>query len=228
MIEVQILCILHMYYYSCRTQLDSFYTGLPNMTILTGAACGFIMKTSGGLVPAAVGSAAGVVLTGVKIWVQSEPVKVALATAVGVGTSAGAITNVAYEKNAKSAATGAIVGGLSAAGVGAALAGGLAMGGTLSANPLSLLTVGTSVSEHGTEATFDCWKPVVHDTSEETSSGMTLDELMAHPNVSDVVVTHETCLPKVAIENIWDEKFELEYVVSSDFGKLYLHAVRVN
>lgn len=198
------------------------------MTILTCGACGFIVSASGAIVPAAVGTAAGVLITGVKLWVQSEPISAALATAVGTGTSAGAIAGAAFTKTTSSAVSGAVIGGLSAGSVGSVLAGSLAAGGVLSANPLSLITVGTSVTENSNMARFDCWKPVVHEMSETPSTGLTLEELMVHPNVSAVDVTPGACLPKVVIENIWKEKFELEYVLLKDLNRLYGHAVRVN
>ena len=201
---------------------------LSTMTILTGGAVGFIVTASGSMIPAAVGTAAGVLMTGTKLWVQAEPLKVALATAIGTGTSAGAIAGAAVTKSATNAVSGAIIGGLSAGGVGSVLAGSLAVGGTLAANPWSLLTVGTTIKGDENDITFDCWKPVVRDNSDEASHGMSLSDMMTHPNVHDVVVTPGALLPNIVIENIWNEKFQLDYVVLRDSEKLYCHATSLN
>ncbi|XP_076112678.1 uncharacterized protein LOC143080631 [Mytilus galloprovincialis] len=192
------------------------------MTILTAGSCAFIITSTGNALPAVVGSAAGVVATGVKLWIQSQPLKVAMATAVGTGTSSGAIAGAVATKTAASAFTGALVGGLSAGSVGSAMAGGIAVAsGTLSSSPLCLLTVGTN--SNGNQITQDCWKQVVHETSEEPSNGIILNDLISHPNVADVTVIPCGSLPYVVIENRWNEKFEIEYVALLDSDKLSLH-----
>ncbi|XP_045191420.2 uncharacterized protein LOC123548313 [Mercenaria mercenaria] len=194
------------------------------MTILTAGACSFIVSSSGHVIPAAVGTAAGAVVTGVKLWVQTEPVKVALSTAVGTGTSSGAIAGAIASKTATSAAAGALLGGISAAGIGSMMAGGLAVAsGVVASNPIGLLAVGTSHTEEKDRITYDCWKPVLHDTSLESSNGMILKDLVCHPNIANVTVTPSVCLPQIVIENVWNEKFEIEYVVQ-DSDKLSCHA----
>lgn len=193
------------------------------MTILTAGACGFIVTSSGSIFPAAAGGVAGAVVTGVKLWVQNEAVKAAIGSAVGTGASVGAIAGAATTKTASSAISGALIGGFSSGGIGSAIAGSLAATGLLAtSNPLGLLTVGTSQKEDGSKTTFDCWKQVVHESSEKPSCGITFNDLIKHPNVSDVSVIDGLILPRVVIENVWNEKYELEYVILED-SKMYGH-----
>lgn len=193
------------------------------MTILTAGACKFVVSSAGTLIPAAVGSAAGAILTGVKIWMKAEAVGQAIGAAVGTGTSAGAITGAIVTKTAASALSGALVGGMSAAGLGTVLAGSFgALSGGVMADSLGLLCVGTSAGAE--QVTYDCWKPVIRDRSEGLSDGMLLKDLCSHPNVAEVTLTPREgiCLPHVVLKNIWNEKYELEYVLNTD--RLSCHA----
>jgi hypothetical protein len=53
--------------------------------------------------------------------------------------------------------------------------------------------------------TWDCWKPVVRDTSTRPSDGVTLRCLAAHPNVRSVSLDQGGLLA----ENIFGERFRL-------------------
>ena len=197
------------------------------MTVLTAGACKFIVTSAGNVIPAAVGSATGVIVTGVKLWIQSEPAKVALATAMGTGASSGAISGAIVSKTIASAASGALLGSLTAAGLGSVLAGSMAVAaGGIGSTPLGMLAVGTRFDEN--QITHDCWKPVIHDTSSEPSQGMMLRELLCHPHVASVNVTYSAFLPQIILENIWKEKFEIEYVALQDAEKLCCHANRLS
>lgn len=196
------------------------------MTILTAGACTVILNSAGHVIPAAAGTAAGVLITGAKIWIQSEPVKAAISTAVGTGTSSGAVAGAIVGKTATSALTGALLGGMSAGGVGSVLAGSIAaVSGTITSGPLGLLTVGTS--QTGNQRTYDCWKPVIRDISEEPSQGMILKDLVLHPNIASVTVEHSLCMPRIVLENKWSEKFEIQYVLLQDSETLQCHASRI-
>ena len=198
-----------------------------DMTILTTGAYYFTVSSSGHILPAAVGTATGAAVTGAKLLIYSEPVSVAVASAVGTGTSAGAIAGTIASKTAASAGIGALIGGITAAGMGSVVAGGLAMTtGVLASSQLGLLTVGTShtTGNEGGHISQDCWKPVIRDTSRDPSKGMILKELLCHPNVSSVEVTNEGSLLQIVIENVWKEKFEIEYVMVLNDDKLYCHA----
>jgi len=92
--------------------------------------------------------------------------------------------------------------------------------------PVGWLVVGTNVSEDGSRITYDCWKSVIHDTSEEPSNGMLLKDLLRHPNIAKATVADDisTELPCIALENIWSETFEIQYVRFNDTGKIVCHA----
>ncbi|CAG2190091.1 unnamed protein product [Mytilus edulis] len=196
------------------------------MTILTAGSCFLVSTLEGNSIPSLVGSAAGAFVTGVKLWVHSQPLSVALGTAIGTGMSSGAIAGAIVTKTFTSGLTGAIVGGLSSAGVGSVIGGCLAAASaTITSSPIGLLTVGTSTE--GTDITHDCWKQIVHDSSLEPSNGILLKDLVSHCKVSNVTVTSCGLLPHVVIQNIWNEKFELEYVVLQDSMELFCHVTAI-
>lgn len=66
--------------------------------------------------------------------------------------------------------------------------------------------------------TWDCWKPVVRDTSTRPSGGMTLRCLAAHPNVQSMLVDQG----RLFVENIFGERFHLTPVTVK--GGLAFHA----
>ncbi|XP_060582009.1 Golgi-associated RAB2B interactor protein 3-like [Ruditapes philippinarum] len=160
----------------------------------------------------------------------------AVGTAVGAGTAGGAIagagavatagTGAGVGIIASCAVMGGLVGGTAAAGVGGTGAGAGALLSNKRTDGLVLLAVGASVNQEDDEISYDCWKPVVHDTSPERSNGMLLKDMVCHPNVANVTMTTGICdsLPSILIENIWNEKFEIEYVVIHDSGKIACHA----
>ncbi|XP_060582050.1 uncharacterized protein LOC132738555 [Ruditapes philippinarum] len=162
----------------------------------------------------------------------------AVKKAVCVGTAAGAIagaTAVAMAGTGAGAGTiasGALMGGL-AGGTAAAGMGGVNVGvdslfanTRMSTDDWVLLTVGASVNQEDDEISYDCWKPVVHDTSPERSNGILLKDMVCHPNVANVTMTTGICdsLPSILIENIWNETFEIEYVFIHNTGKIVCHA----
>ena len=176
---------------------------------LTGAATGAAIaskdnKGTGAVVGGTTGAAAGT------------------ATGLATGTATAAAVTVAPIATA----TGA-------AGVGATVAG-LALG------PVGWLLLGTVFNLFGSEDkvaedysedealedaseaeeptasayTFDCWKAVVHDTTQEPSSGRFLGEIAMDPRVKQVIKgDDDSAYPEIILENIWDEKFRIEYVV---------------
>lgn len=160
----------------------------------------------------------------------------AVATGVGIGTAGGAIAGASAVATAGTSAgagtiaSGAVMGGLAggtaAAGVGGTGAGAGALAVTVSTGGLGLLAVGASVNQEDDEISYDCWKPVVHDTSPERSNGMLLKDMVCHPNVANVTMTTGIydSLPSILIENIWNETFEIEYVFIHNSGKIACHA----
>ena len=67
---------------------------------------------------------------------------------------------------------------------------------------------------------------MIHDTSDEPSNGMLLKDVMCHPHVANVSVTPGATevLPYIVLENIWREKFEIQYCVIRESNRLVCHA----
>lgn len=98
----------------------------------------------------------------------------------------------------------------------------------LAVEPVGWLGVGASVADN--KITYDCWKPVIHDTSEEMSNGILLKDLVVNPNVAKVTIS-EGCrdeLPTVLLENKWKERFEIQYILLNETGKIMCHARQMN
>jgi hypothetical protein len=72
------------------------------------------------------------------------------------------------------------------------------------------------------EASWDCWKPIVHDESPIPSKGMPLDDLLQHSNVQ----FHRMYDSSVLVQNKWNEQFLLQPVALPD-GQVALHAEKV-
>ena len=198
------------------------------MTVLTAGTCAAVINSAGCAIPAAVGSAIGITLTGLHVLVKGNAVGAALGSAVASATSAWAITGAMVTKTVTSAVTGGLVGGVSAAGTGSVVAGSLggAAGGLMS-SPIGMLYVGTSENSSGRRTTYNCWKPILQDTLEEESQGMLLKDLCQHPSVVNCIIEEGTVLSHIVIENKWNEKLEIEYLVLSESDKLVCHANRI-
>ncbi|KAH7489294.1 hypothetical protein FOMA001_g2309 [Fusarium oxysporum f. sp. matthiolae] len=87
--------------------------------------------------------------------------------------------------------------------------------------PLGWAIVGCSKNNcHNSDSsyTWDCWKPVVRDTSTQPSHGMALRDLATHQNVQSMSLDQEGLL----VDNIFGERFHLTPV--SVEGTLAFHA----
>lgn len=195
-----------------------FFTGVAVLTVATGGA--------GAIAGAAIGSSAGTAAA-------TAGTATALGTAAGVGTAGGAIAGAgagalagAAGGSLAGATAGAVAGGSAAVGVGSTGAGAGALAAGALSGPVGWLAVGATENADGGRATYDCWKPVIHDTSEELSSGIALRDLVSHQNIANVVITPgiPTGLPHIILENIWNEKFEIEYLIIQNTGKCVCHA----
>jgi len=193
---------------------------LVNGVEMVGLTVGVVLAVSntGGLAaPATTGAIIGAAQTAV-----SGSTAAAVAGSAGAGAAAGAITAAAC-----AAAGGASVGAAAGAGVGGAAAAGVSATGVgatglvttgVALGPVGWLVLGASDEQPTASAcrryTFDCWKPVIHDTSAELSSGRLLRDIIMDPRVKQVInAAHGSPQPEIILENIWDEKFRIEYVL---------------
>jgi hypothetical protein len=206
------------------------------MVVATVAAVGIVIASGGLAAPAVAAAAAeGVVAGGVGAGAAitgAASTGAAVAGSAGIGASAGAITGAVATGTATGASVGAAVGtaagtAVSASGGGAAaLAGGLALG------PVGWLALGAT-SEEPTPAryTYDCWKPVLHDISCEPSNGKLLRDVAMDERIKHVIVSttngRTRSLPDIILENIWDERFHIEYVTLLPTNEIAAHAVRL-
>lgn len=94
---------------------------------------------------------------------------------------------------------------------------------------VAITTTGLAIlgaDETGT--TFDCWKPVLHDTSAEPSNGKILKDVINDPRISRVILQDDQDdehLPNISLVNIWGERFDIEYIILPS-GQLCAHALR--
>ncbi len=79
--------------------------------------------------------------------------------------------------------------------------------------------------------TFDCWKPVVRDDSTQLSSGKLLKDFFEDQRIKEIIVgetdNNKFNLPELRLVNIWDEQFDINYLVLPYNNQLVAHAVRV-
>nr|CAH0103462.1 unnamed protein product [Daphnia galeata] len=201
------------------------------MTVLTFGVASTIAVT-GNVAPFAAPALAGT-LTGI-VTISAAPgtggISATVAGSAGAGAVVGAISAAAENG---SAVIGALLGSASSAAVtcgSAGLAGIVNTG--LALDPLGWLVLGAEqdVATHHIGATFDCWKPVLRDESTEPSSGKLLKDILEDQRVKRIVV-HESRnnwnLPQLRLINIWDEQFDIDYLVLLPSNRLVAHAVRV-
>ncbi|EUC27047.1 hypothetical protein COCCADRAFT_31365 [Bipolaris zeicola 26-R-13] len=116
-----------------------------------------------------------------------------------------------------------------AVGEGAVVGAGVVGGGSGSAGialatfvgPIGWAVVGCKENnnQHGKSGyTWDCWKPIIRDTSTVASDGMTLRCLATHPNIQSMSFEQGELL----VENIFGEHFRLTPVNIE--GSLAFHA----
>jgi len=69
---------------------------------------------------------------------------------------------------------------------------------------------------------WDCWKPVLHDSSPTPSSGMMLKEVYADARLKTVTLADN----KLIIQNIWEEKFDITFFDIPGHG-IAAHATKI-
>ncbi|VDI02610.1 Hypothetical predicted protein [Mytilus galloprovincialis] len=193
------------------------------MVVATGA-CVVAITTGGAAVPvisAAATSGSGFGVAGAVVGTAK-----AIGGAVGVAASSGAIAGATATGTAAGAGIGAAIGGTAAAGVGGSGAGVASIVAGSAFTGIGFLVLGTSTKQEDEHITYDCWKPVVHDVSEEPSNGMYLKDLFSHENIQKVTMATDcsTSLPNIVIENIWKEEFQIEYMMLNSTGEIVCHA----
>lgn len=138
---------------------------------------------------------------------------------VGAGLSAGAVLGSSINVltgGSVPIVSSALVGGIHGAWssmVGSAVIAEIVSG------PLGWLVVGCEGA-----ASFDCWKPVLHDWTQEPSSGLPLRDLVRDPRILRVGMLDNQL---VVVENVWREQFYLDPVKLPGWGGLALHAKRL-
>jgi hypothetical protein len=152
--------------------------------------------------------------------------------------------NIPDPQHCLCSSAGSVVAGSTAAAAGStgASAGGAAMTAGVSAFPVGWIVLGAALDPAGfltanpsseRKYTFDCWKQVVHDESITPSNGMLIRDVMLHPSIKAVHIVagpptaYASDYPELLIENVWDEKFQIQYV-TLDNGSLAAHALRID
>ena len=149
----------------------------------------------------------------------------ALAAAAVVATAGAAAPAVAAAAGA--AEVGTVLTGTTAtaAGLGGAASGGVAAG--VLSGPVGWIILGTSETQSPAVYTFDCWKQVLHDESSEPSNGKILKEVAMDPRIVMVTtIDNSADLPNFVFENIWEEKYFIEYVNLSH-NVVAAHAIKI-
>ena len=74
--------------------------------------------------------------------------------------------------------------------------------------PVGWCVLGAEAPEgHDQLFTYDCWKPVLHDTSPEPSNGKLLKDVLSDPRIENIFE-----LPELVVENVWHEKFQIQFL----------------
>lgn len=189
-------------------------------TIVTGGAAATVTAPAlAGLAPGA--GLATAVITG------ATTATSAVAGSAGIGAAAGALAGAAAGGTGAAAATGAAIGSASAAVVSSTGAGTAAL---VAGGPVGWVLLGGEQDASSLNATFDCWKQVLRDESTELSRGKLLKEIFEDQRIKHVIVQgskNNFNLPELSLINIWDEQFDLNYLVLPSNNQLVAHAVRV-
>jgi len=193
------------------------------MTVLTGAVVVTIV-TAGAAAPVIGAAATAGGTTGAALTVAGTATGAAVAgttgAAAGVGAGVGAIAGAVTGGTAGSAVVGTVVGSAASAGVSSLGSGAAAV--AVGSGPIGWLVLGADV------ATFDCWKPVLRDTSTEPSSGKLLQEVIGDWRVKKItVVEQRNKLPQLTLTNIWDDHFAIEYLTLPYSTDIWAHAVPI-
>ena len=215
------------------------------MTVLTVGVVGAVVVTGGAAIvatPALAGSATGAgfaTVAGVG-GAAATATGATVAGSAGAGAVVGSIAGAAAAgagAGAAGTATAAAVGGAVGAGASAAVtstsAGFAGLVGGIASGPVGWIVLGTTISNDrplaSQKVTFDCWKPVLHDFSSEPSDGKLISEIIQDPRIKQIVAVEDHhSLPNLSLINIWDEKFDIQYLTLPWNNQVVAHAVQIN
>jgi hypothetical protein len=158
--------------------------------------------------------------------------------------SAAAVVGASGTACATATGLGAAAGGAAATAVTSTSAGGAALTAGIAAGPVGWICLGAATATNSASSyaatastttdeikkyTFDCWKEVVHEESITPSNGMLIKDVILHPSIKAVHMAGggSALYPELLIENVWDEKFQIQYV-TLDNGVLAAHALRID
>merc|ERR1739845_147113 len=139
------------------------------------------------------------------------------ASGMAATSAAGAITAAGA---AGTAGVGAGAAGAVATGTGAIAAGGWGIGAISAVAGAAAGIVVLGADSDG--ISWDCWKPLFHDTSSAPSNGMPLAEALSHPDIH--VVANE--VEGLVVQNAWSERFLISPVMLP-CGRLAAHASKM-
>eukprot|EP00928_Gymnodinium_smaydae_P016972 TRINITY_DN1644_c0_g1_i1.p1 TRINITY_DN1644_c0_g1~~TRINITY_DN1644_c0_g1_i1.p1 ORF type:complete len:214 (+),score=20.31 TRINITY_DN1644_c0_g1_i1:38-679(+) len=84
---------------------------------------------------------------------------------------------------------------------------------------LSFITVGADAGANASAVTWDCWKPMLHDTSTAPSRGRLLTDLLNDPVIDDFRIESHV----VFVRNRWNESWRID-PVTLPWGQVAAHA----
>lgn len=184
--------------------------------------------TAGAAAPAVAGVASGVVTTAAT---SAAATAATVAGSAGAGMVTGAVAGAVASGTITAGATGAVVGAGAAAAASSSSAGAAALTAGIAAGPIGWLILGAGTEELPENCTFDSWKPVLRDESTEPSKGRLLMDVVADRRLKNVIILEKQesvhDFPEIVLENVWGEKFRLEYV-TLPLGTIALHAIRLD
>lgn len=138
--------------------------------------------------------------------------------------AAGAGAAAATAASAGSAATAAIAGSAAGAvGAGGSGAAAVATGASILSGPVGWVLLGTEETENKS-LTFDCWKKIIHDESTEKSKGRLLKDIVKDKRIKKVQANNN----QLIIENIWNEKFQIDFYYYPKYDQFFAHAIPFN
>jgi len=183
------------------------------VTLVAVAAAPVLVPGAGVAGTAATGAAGSTALTASSSTAASTIIVGSSAASTGGATATAAVTAVG---NAGAAASSASAGSGLTAGALAALPSG----------PVGWLVVGgvivgaeVSIGDASMTATWDCWKPILRNSSSDPSQGMFLSDLLLDKRVKEWGIRGEA----IELKNIWNDEFRLKQV-TLPWDAVALHA----